>query len=161
VEGPAFDPSKVGAPRQSIQHFDHRKAVDRRLPVWRQFNGAKTAPALVHDYVCQLACNKLADRRGSIDAVNGAEIAHGPLRGLQIANDKGLELRSIGEIAAVIRQSPSARVRIWSRLTASINTTPRVTSCQKLDTSIKVRPLFSVPRIRTASSVPQTLPRPP
>jgi len=60
-----------------------------------------------------------------------------------------------------IPQSPSARVRIWSRLTASISTTPRVTSCQKLDTSINVRPLFSVPRMRTARSVPQTLPRPP
>ncbi len=58
-------------------------------------------------------------------------------------------------------QSPSARVRIWSRLTASISTTPRVTSCQKLDTSIRVRPLLSVPRMSTASRVPQTLPRPP
>src|SRR5690606_9029446 len=57
--------------------------------------------------------------------------------------------------------SPRARLRSWSRLTASISTTPRVTSCQKLETLSSVSPLFSVPRISTASNVPQTLPRPP
>ena len=59
------------------------------------------------------------------------------------------------------RNQTAARVLIWSKATAEIKTTPRVISLQKLDTSRRVRPLFSVPRMRTARTVPQTDPRPP
>ena len=64
------DKGEIGAPVEAVEHVDDRQAIEGRLRVRAQFDGAGPAPTFVHEDIPQPPRGELADRRPAVDVID-------------------------------------------------------------------------------------------
>src|SRR5271169_6371998 len=68
------DKREVGAPVKAVEHVDDRQAMNGRLSVRAQFDGARSTPAFVHADVRQPTRSQLPDRWTAINVIDCLQI---------------------------------------------------------------------------------------